>query len=437
MKVRHPILGEGIVLKDRFSGSQLFVRFRSGITLWIRKEVLQEVERPKKLKVSPTKYGDFYQRKLIEAFKLGIVPYFGVYDFTFGRQKEIERITKLIDEYTQIGGGTIILEGEYGSGKTHLLDYLYRNLLEKGYAVSRVELDTFDVAPYRPKHIYREIIKTLELIKEDKEWNFRDIIKEAAINNIKLPEYHIFLSKALKLISTLKDTEKEEIFWKWIEGDYLSREYLDYCRFWRLPVLLDHAPACDIYAYILTGIGYILKKLGIKGFIVMLDEAETLFHLFYRERELSFYLYKGLISIANNFPQATTFQLVDDTTSDYLGVGKLDKSGMLHSAVRPTPYIYQLPSNIILILSLTPSVSSYYKKLISLVRKDAVIYLDKLKKDAVKAMYDKLVDIYQKAYALSIPDTIKTEIFKRLDDAHIRQFIRCGVEILDIYRHYK
>jgi hypothetical protein len=32
MKVRHPILGEGIVLKDRFSGSQLFVRFRSGIT---------------------------------------------------------------------------------------------------------------------------------------------------------------------------------------------------------------------------------------------------------------------------------------------------------------------------------------------------------------------------------------------------------------------
>ncbi len=64
----------------------------------------------------------FKSRRMVEAFRLGIVPYDCVSDFIFGRAEEIQILTDWLD---QPDSNAMLTVGEYGTGKTHLLHYAY------------------------------------------------------------------------------------------------------------------------------------------------------------------------------------------------------------------------------------------------------------------------------------------------------------------------
>ncbi|HID93143.1 MAG TPA: hypothetical protein EYP60_03505 [bacterium (Candidatus Stahlbacteria)] len=438
-KVTHPIFGEGEVLRERWSGMEVYVRFKSGVALWLRRsglKFLTPVERLKpipKTMPRPVKPGNFKSRKMIEAFKVGIVPYFDVEQFTFGREKELKRINDELTNLKTNKGGVLLIEGEYGSGKTHLLDYVYSWALREGYAVARVELDPFDVAPHKPKHIYREIVRSLRFVNQNKdEQGFRDILREAA--KFELPKPHIFFSTAFKLI---KHGEESEPFWNWIEGESLGRDYLNYCRYWKLPVLLNHMPASDVYCYLLSGLSYILQQIGAKGFIILVDEAETLFHLWFRsDQEMGLHFYKGLVSIAMNKQELTH---LNREKLRRLDIGKLDEFGFIHSGVRPVPYIYEIPSNIFLILALTPSVSHYYEQVMELAP-NQIMRLSKLSRADYEMMLNRMLDLYKEAFPeFELNGAVRSELFKGLipiSSRGIRFFIRSTVETLDLFRYY-
>ena len=54
----------------------------------------------------------FKSRRMVEAFRLGIVPYDCVEEFTFGRDKEIKQINEWLDDPNE---GTMLIIGEYGT----------------------------------------------------------------------------------------------------------------------------------------------------------------------------------------------------------------------------------------------------------------------------------------------------------------------------------
>ncbi|MCP2621183.1 ATP-binding protein, partial [Candidatus Aminicenantes bacterium AC-334-E05] len=351
-KVFHPALGEGTVLDQRSSGMYLFVKFERGPKLWVNASALNilipELKKPvAKPKIVPLNEEALNARKMIEAFRMGVVPYFKIEKFTFGREEELQ---KIFNNFENKKGGVIIIEGVYGSGKTHLLDYIYSWGLKNGFGVSRTELDYFDVAPYKPKHVYRELIKNFRFLEKGKEKDFRFFLKK--ISKFELQEFHPFLSPAFEI---LRKNKENNVFWDWIEGEELRRENLDFLKLWKLPVLLDHTPASDIYCNLLTSYSYFLKKLGYRGLILILDEVETLFPIwFLGKKELGFHFYKGLISVAKNDRRCLELDLKELRSFEFVGVGKLDKYNFVHSGVRPLPYLYSEPSYLFLVLSLTP-----------------------------------------------------------------------------------
>jgi len=438
-KVKHPIFGVGEVVKERWSGMEVYVRFKSGVALWLRRsglKFLTPAERLKpipKTRPRPTKPGNFKSRRMLEAFKVGIVPYHDVEQFTFGREKELKRINADFNDFKTNKGGILIIEGEYGSGKTHLLDYVYSWALRKKYAVARVELDPFDVAPNRPKHIYREIARSLRFVNHNgDEQGFRDILREVA--EFELPKPHIFLSTAFKLI---QQGEEPEPFWNWLEGESLGRDYLNYCRYWKLPVLLNHMPASDVYCYLLSGLSYILQQIDANGLIILIDEAETLFHLWYRsDQEMGLHFYKGLVSTAMNKRELTQ---INREKLRKLDKGRADEFGFIHSGVRSVPYIYEIPSNIFLIMALTPSVSNYYEQVMELAP-NQIMRLSKLSRADYEMMLNRMLDLYKEAFPeFELNGAIRSELFKGLiplSSRGIRFFIRSTVETLDLFRYY-
>ncbi len=442
-RVYHQGLGEGRVVDTRWRGMHLLVEFANGLSLWMNRETLKllaPIEKkphpqpPPQPRHIPTKGGNFQSRRMIEAFKLGVVPSFAISDFTFGRKNELEEVERAFESSSRKGGEVLAIEGEYGSGKTHLLDYVLTWALKEGYAVGRAELDRFDVTPYRPKHIYRELIRTLRFIRGNKEIGFREILREA--KGIDLPSPHFYFSKALWLLS---QDEDHPALWDWIEGEQVGRDYLNYLKCWKLPVLLDHTPAVDIYCYLLSGLGYLIKRLGGKGLVLIIDEAETLFHLWWTPyQRIGLYLFKGLVGTALNLPQLTEMEGKNRERDPGLNVGWVDGEGYIHSGIRPLPYLYQSPSHILLVLAYTPSSSPYYEGIEELVHQGRIISLSPLSGSDYSLMLERLIELYSQAFpSFQAEGGVRSLLTRNLKEKRVRMFLREAVELMDHYRHYR
>ncbi len=77
-------------------------------------------------------------QRVIESLRKGIPPDGFVRRFTVGRESEIQQLTGLLENPDTTA---VLLQANYGSGKTHLLRYIREHALAQGYAVSSVTLD--------------------------------------------------------------------------------------------------------------------------------------------------------------------------------------------------------------------------------------------------------------------------------------------------------
>ncbi|MBI4722758.1 MAG: DUF2791 family P-loop domain-containing protein [Candidatus Stahlbacteria bacterium] len=384
-----PWLGKGKVVSERWKGQELLIQFDRGLTIWVPKTKLKLKEEYKKvcLPLPPHKLQEseltaelHRARKMVEAFRLGIVPHDEVQSFIFGRDKEIESLNAAFKRMETLGGSVITIEGEYGAGKTHFLDYIYSTALKNGYAVAKAALDPIDVTPFKAKNIYRELVKSFRFRQGDTpclqpqeresqiqnpksqgredipclqphgEKNFRDFLIECANFNdeVHLFDDHKFLTPMLKNIKNADD-----IIWKWIEGEPMKRWYQDKVSGLRkLPTLSDFSTASDNYCYILSGIGYLAQKMGLKGFVILIDEAETLFHSWWQTvaMERGVNLFKGLaLTTLGELPTTLSNNIEKDAFYNAY-IERVGGYTLIHRGVRScmTPYLYRKPANLFL-----------------------------------------------------------------------------------------
>jgi len=417
-KVKHPTLGEGEIVDVKWKGTYVRIRF-GRFTLWMPTHNLRierDIKKPKffKKKKIPVFKSILKPRRMIEAFRYGIVPHMDIDNFTFGRDFEIEEIEKGLYEFEKNGGYSVLIEGEYGAGKTHFLDYLYLYLLKKGYLVAKVELDLFDVTLSKPWRVYREITRSMRY----EGGGFREFLKDSVREGVEPP--HIFLSILEK---RLKSGDDSESLWLWIEGDRNPRIYLDKeIRARTLPVLLVHSTATNIYTYLLSAYGYLAKKMGLKGFVILLDEVETSFHLWY-DSFMAINFLKALIYTSKNFEELT-----------YPHGG--DNLGLISSGVRKTPFIYKIPSFLFLVLASTPVYSRGYQEILGVV--ENIIPLESLRREDFEEMFEALLYIYKKAFPHTEirEEEILFNFLIREREKGVRHFIKATVEALDLLRHY-
>ena len=468
-KIKHHRFGKGVISQIRYKGAEYFIKFQNKLNVWVKATVVEicpDNLEPKTSVISiedttteftpvtevkavlpskeATEYisqtgtiatllskehveielqpsNEFEAKRMIEAFRLGIVPFFDVENFTFGRNAEIKKINDFFAKFNTTKGECVFLEAEYGSGKTHFLDYLYHVALKKGYLVAKSRINAEDVPPYKPKQVYRDLVRSMRYLDTDSEKNFRDLLKKVSSPNISTDIFkeHRFFNPAIEIIKNENDIEE---FYRWIEGDTISRYYMNdkNPNLIPLPSLRDFGLVADNYCYMLSGIGNMAKLIGLKGFVILIDEGEKFYDLLassHKENALNFL--RGLKYTSINSP---------------LDENSCRKLGLFHPKTGKTPFIYKSPSNIFLVIAFTDISES-----LKINHEENIIELSKFNDGDVKQLFEKLVSIYQKAYYFRLNTEQKSNILKRImnnNDFSLRRFVKSTIEALDLIRHF-
>lgn len=78
--------------------------------------------------------------KIINSLECGVVPVNAVHFFNAGREKEIKLIDKKLTETASGKSELIFIHGDYGTGKTHLLDFTVTMALKRKFLASHISL---------------------------------------------------------------------------------------------------------------------------------------------------------------------------------------------------------------------------------------------------------------------------------------------------------
>src|SRR5690606_28616893 len=96
----------------------------------------------------------------LEAMRLGVVPTAQLDAYTVGRDFEMGLVEADLEE-ANVSGAVRAFLGDYGVGKTHLLELVQQKALDEGFLAARVVLDPEESSPAHPKRVYRAAVRTL------------------------------------------------------------------------------------------------------------------------------------------------------------------------------------------------------------------------------------------------------------------------------------
>jgi len=447
LRVRHPRYGEGEVQKERHKGFELLVLFPQGKKIWVRRDdlVISEPEpqaRPAPPKVAkpakdvkPEDRTRLEARRLIEALRLGTVPPDLVEKFTYGRQEEIARFGRWLDEPET---PVYLVVGEPGAGKTQLLSYFYWLGLKQRFAVALAEVDPLERPLHKPKNVYAGFVSTFRWRDGDKDRGFRDFLKLADQRGL-LEEHRYFCH--------VRGLEDEEGFWHWLEGSSGASLPLDpegmkvkESAGGFIPAMYWDAASANIYVYLLSGLGWIAGKLGLRGLLLLLDELELLDTVTAVRQGKGWSFLDGLVLAALNCTSLTLCERWPAELND--AVLLYSKRVLLYrGAVRmPVPYLFKLPSNLKIVMATTPG-SEVAVRYETKPQRQALairVTLDPLSQTELEGLGRSILEWYARAYdSRSIrgvrPEDVMSVVGNQLSGYdRVRRFVKGVVEFLDI-----
>jgi len=406
--ISHPRYGRGVIRQSRHRGFELYVEFQDGLARWVRLDEVQEITGlPSSVPSLPTLPPDeaFKSRRMVEAFRLGIVPYDSIEEFTFGREKEIEQLLSWLHSSQE---STLLIVGEYGTGKTHLLNYAYWRALDEGFAVASVEMDPNEVPFHKPKRIYSHLVQAFRYrpMKGKQIQDFRDFLKEALAKGAF--KNHIYFRCLIGKTS-------DETLWDWIEArESVARPWNPYnWGYSYLPNLYDYSTAANIYCYLLSALSWAAKEvLGLKGLLLLFDEAETIGMPLGYQLVKGYNFLKAIISTAKG--ETALLKPPNQTELNYCKYAEA------------VPFLYKQPSVLKLLFAFTPVVESDLPR----------IDLPPLPDDALKEVFEHICLLYDGAYNFLEGDLTIDTIFHRVTKhgGRTRMFVKGSVEALDLIR---
>lgn len=242
----------------------------------------------------------------LEAMRLGVVPSADLAAYTVGRQVETELVATDLRQAAEAGGAVRAFLGDYGAGKTHLLELIQTQALASGFLTSRVTLDARETTPSHPKRIYRDLVRSLRYPDDphraalgltpllSKGAHSSSVAERFDLDGGTLPlaervtsGAHVYLTPALKYVRALSPASDPSgdaalrLVTDWIEGHpTLSNQVIDRAlartigRHDKIYSLKDYRPWARIYGYLLNGVATLARQVGYSGLVVLVDEAE-------------------------------------------------------------------------------------------------------------------------------------------------------------------
>jgi hypothetical protein len=227
---------------------------------------------------------------ILYSLKNGVVPRDGVVDLTVGRRPHIKRIRTALESLAEKSRVEIdLVEGNYGEGKSHMLELIRAEALSRNFGVAKV-VANFDTLVFsRPALVHHGIGANLELP------NFDNIGILPLIRNMsEVQEYRervdTLYNKWLKegwhneacgfwppgLQTMCQDPRAMEIVGSWLAGGKPYATTVRHAIYPRVPprrlTMTKASIASDI-----AGLSRTLSGLGYSGLVLLIDEAENAF----------------------------------------------------------------------------------------------------------------------------------------------------------------
>ncbi|MFT7620039.1 MAG: hypothetical protein ACI97A_003696 [Planctomycetota bacterium] len=327
--------------------------------------------------------------QVLESLRLGVVPLHGVSAYTVGRDLELESIRQMLKE----GGGCRIIWGDYGAGKTHLLDVTEQAARRAGYATSRIVLDPREHSLAHPLRLYRRIADSIHLpgaATFGLDSVFDSLVDSKNHNSVSGSEFSRFFSSYLYL---LRNGDEEEIGWfrDYVHGDRIAADELRSIlakKKWRaaMPLTLsDFRTYGRMYIHLVGTLSSWVKDTGAKGLFLLFDEVERLDAL---DKSQQIYALEVLKHYA-----AVTMHEADLTFDVENG---LYKGG--HSVHRSLPLKFRedQPLSVVFALTPLPEIEEHFENVTS--SKDYDIRLRAPARRDMPELVDRIGLLYTKAY---------------------------------------
>jgi hypothetical protein len=230
-------------------------------------------------------------RQAVEAIRLGVVPARHVGDYTVGRETALARVDALLAE----ARGLRIVWGDYGAGKTHLLDVIESRALQRGFVTARIALDPDEVPPDRPQRLFTALVSRFRLPREAGSGLFAFLQRLVESPDHAQPggrRASRFLSPYL--LACMNHHEEAMLLME----DYLSGLPVDRGGLlrsirragWRGPeplLLSDYRTYGRVYLHIFGVLATWARDAGFAGILLLLDEVEYVEGLGSREAHLA------------------------------------------------------------------------------------------------------------------------------------------------------
>jgi hypothetical protein len=371
-------------------------------------------------------------RQAVEALRLGVVPAYFVGDYTVGRGPEIERVRALLGS----AQGLLLIWGEYGAGKTHMLDLAEQQALAVRYVTARVILDPAEVPPSHPQRLYTHIVRSLrypgqvgrgvEPLLEALERSVEHLEEDR-------PRFSRFLAPAL-FARSRGDHDLQAWTIAWLEGQPMDPQQLEHAlraAGWsgpRLLALSDFRTYGRVYVHILGALAAWLKDAGFRGLLVLCDEVERIDALDAEQRRFALEVLKHYA--AATLPGTDLAFAEDD----------LYRGG--HEVHRELSLRYEPDQPLVVLMTLTPLSETLAAVHRMLATRAHEISLPPLGPRELAELVERVIDLYRRAYPEFRPRTLELEPVRRAlarqaasGEDKPREMIRRVVASLDALRY--
>jgi len=259
-------------------------------------------------------------RAAVRCLRAGIVPHSEI-DQLSGAYDSIRRITErsLLSLRSSGQGKTLLVRGEWGSGKTHFLSYLRAAAAKYSISTATIILNARSTPLNYPQRIYPVIAETLR-VGEDvglKAILTRALRRLESNTDIERAlASHEYFGPIRHLVRATREEAFHEIGGHWCWTPLLGADI----------AAMDYAYKREQALARLGALGILLRALGFGGLVLLFDEAETIDQLWNVRSRLAAYDVLGrlchtdalwcIFAVTERFDRTIHLDLARDVLSD-------------------------------------------------------------------------------------------------------------------------
>lgn len=385
----------------------------------------------------------FKSKQAVEALRFGVVPASLVDELTVGLSFERSLIRTALQDAQRKGGEALAVVGDYGAGKSHLLEWTVAEALRRNFLVATASLDLHEVPPNEPRRIYNALINSIRYPDRSDHGSLAplfdqlvaskdiaDIVKKIRREDVTCPLY-CALGAYWRRQEQGNPWAKEEIL-RWIASDRVMpddiRRATDGLA---VRPLRTFSTVADLYCYLLSGMSWLAQQAGYSGLVVLLDESEHYSLLSTTQRLRADAFFHGMV-----------YSALGGRQTKIPGCARVHgpRCYLAHGGHEPFPFRFESKTGLAFFFAVTPSLGSDIMG--SWLDRDRVLSLDQvLSLDDVVDLITRIHTMHAQAYECARRVSIAEVLFELLrayenGRVSLRSLIKHVTNTCDLLRAY-